>query len=320
VQRLILWGDSQFHPWQEQERPERWETLLNIIETVYQEAVNRKADHIIFLGDLFEDKRRVRTDIFSAVFQELLKGWNRYRIPHYILMGNHDIWNGRSILTPFKHMDGFTVITEPLLEPPLLFVPYGAKVTDSLVDYTVLFSHTELVGGNLGHDVRSIQSMLPEDLLLKRGTRTVCFNGHYHHPQTIKLSDEHVPVHCVGTPAELNWSDADSKVPRGIGFVTIKGQKVTYERIPLNFPRFFNAPSDEATELDFVRNLEEQKRSTKTKTHNDHDTIGGSEMTHAIRGYVVEKRKSGRAGPLTELGIHLYNARTGTNVLKKGGV
>ena len=319
--KLILWGDPQFHPWQEDVRPDRWETLLNIIKIVYKEAADREADRIVFMGDLFEDKRRVRTDIFSAVFQELLKGWNKYKIPHHMLMGNHDRWNWRSILDLFRHMEGFTVYTMgAVLEPPLLFVPYGAEVAEHL-EYTVMFAHSEILGGDLGQGIRSVHSMLPEKALLKKGKRQVCFNGHYHHPQKIVLSDEHIPVVCVGTPAELNWSDADSDTFRGITVVDILGgTKVVHQRIKLNFPRFYNSPNEAAKKGDFVRNLEEQKAQIQTKTHNEHATIGGGNMESAIRGYVSEKGTEKREKTLTDLGIHIYNARTGTNVLKRGGV
>ena len=155
----------------------------------------------------------------------------------------------------------------------------------------------------------SISSTLPDELLLKKGNRTICFNGHYHHPQTIKLSQNHIPVICVGTPAELNWSDADSEIARGIVYVEVAEKQVHYERIPLNFPRFFNSPSSKAKKNDFVRNLEEQKREAQTRTHTNYDIIGGSEITQAIQGYVEEKQKSTRQGTLTELGIHLYNNR-----------
>ena len=138
----------------------------------------------------------------------------------------------------------------------------------------------------------------------------MAFNGHYHHPQKIQLSSDHIPVVCVGSPAELNWSDADSSISRGIMCVELEGSKVKCTRIPTNLPRFFNSPNPEATDRDFVRNLElEKKRNTgNTRVHDKHTVIGGANIKKAIRGYVEETTAANQDGrrTLSELGLTLY--------------
>jgi len=64
-------------------------------------AIPKETDILVHLGDLFEDKFRIETNVYDSVFEAFDKAPGKTKI---IIAGNHDIYNykNESVLRPFS--------------------------------------------------------------------------------------------------------------------------------------------------------------------------------------------------------------------------
>src|SRR3990167_8487607 len=91
---IVVWGDLQAHPWQELERPDRWRELLCVFGMVNRVAKDHDADAIVFLGDLFQNKRTLRADVVGETLIQFARAIEEFDKPYYIMEGNHDLCAG----------------------------------------------------------------------------------------------------------------------------------------------------------------------------------------------------------------------------------
>ena len=104
---------------------------LNFIDWFCQEAINNNADHIIFLGDWFENRSAVN---ISTLHHSYLgaKKLNNLGIPVFFIIGNHDLYqrHTREIYSTiqFHEFSNFTIIDQPTIVPEIdtspLLCPY----------------------------------------------------------------------------------------------------------------------------------------------------------------------------------------------------
>lgn len=318
--KLVIYGDTHFHQFQESDRPDRWKEMLRIIDIVYNVAVREEAEYICHLGDLFETKRAVRTDVAARVMWKILENDRAYSIPHLFIRGNHDSYRGETPLTTLQAAsENISVCnTKPYnniwLFPSLsiLTVPYGCEEVEA-DDYDILLCHAGIRNGHMANGIHTTTSTLPAGLLEKTGRRKICFNGHYHIPQTITTPGQ-VPVICVGAPYHLNWSDADSNLRRrGIIVVTITRERCSYKRIWLNrFPHFYRKRTKDTRPKDFVQEELQNISDVATVVHESADVIGGSNMEDAIEQYTLDRFQGKQDDEyVSEVGIALYRGEGG---------
>ena len=317
--RLVLYGDTHFHPWQEADRPDRWKEMLRVLNIVHETAIREKADLIVHLGDFFLGKRTVRSDVLAraqSLFAEMGEIYNS-DIPQILVAGNHDFFRGHCKLDIFNHVPNVTVWhqTIPYLDYPedvrILIAPYGLTDLPEHTDYDILLTHSDICNGHVANGIHTATSTLPTNLLENIGRRKICFNGHYHIPQTI-TTHGHVPVVCVGAPYHINFSDTDGGA-RGIIVVTITRERCSYKRIWLNrFPHFYRKRTKDTRPKDFVQEELQDISDVATVVHDSADVIGGSNMEDAIEQYTLDMYKGQHDDEyVSEVGIKLYRGEGG---------
>ena len=273
--RIIAWSDLHAHPWQEAERPGRWGDYIRVIREVRAIAAKRKADALVFCGDLFESSRTLRADVASAVYAELLHGNDDSSTPEFYLSGNHDrLQNGHNALEPLRYaLSGGRVIlpSDTVNSPPIVthgicgvvlgFLPNGAVMSNNkqwakhIPPHDILFTHTDIADAYMGGGLRTKSDGVPFRLLMaSRAKVLIC--GHYHHPQSFQRGG--CKCYFVGSPIQNNWSDLETgkSNPRGVLEIDITPQTdalCAVRRIPLTgFPRFLRAGDASAMPEDFI--------------------------------------------------------------------
>jgi DNA repair exonuclease SbcCD nuclease subunit len=286
--KYLVWGDLQMHPWQETQRPDRWRNMLGVVSDVFTQAHKHSVDCIVCLGDLFESKSAVRADVMSETMDCLIGHHRKHNFLSIYISGNHDFYGGESSLTPLGNLQNVHVVADyPLYIPgseASLCIPFGCKnFESSKEDYRILFTHNDIVGARVNKHVLTKESGIPDRFLKRKRVRKAVINGHYHHPQKIIISEDHVPVTCVGSPVQINWSDADSKRERGFLLINETPSAVKLSRIYLpKYPKFYNGNPPEAREgIDFVREVVDRKTSTSSNSNK----IGGTKIGTALTEY-----------------------------------
>jgi len=319
--KLVIWSDSHFHQHQEDLRPDRWKKMLRVMNIVHEVALREKADMIVHLGDFFESKRTVRSDVLAlaqSLFAEMSEVHNS-EIPQMLISGNHDSFRGYCKLDIFNHVPNVVVWyqTMPILnyknskgwhneDVKLLIAPYGITDPPCDVDYDILLCHADICKGEMAKGIVTNTSTLPTSLLEKTGRRKICFNGHYHIPQVIRQKG-HVPVVCVGAPYHLNWNDANGG-PRGIIVADFTKEKCTYKRVWLTqFPQFFRKRTKDTRPNDFVQEEIQDVSDVATTVHESHEIVGGNDMSTAIEQYTLDVYRGERTDEVVStLGKELY--------------
>lgn len=261
MKKFIVFSDAQFHPWQETTHPELWVRMTNVITKSFKLANKRKAD-VLFLGDLFESKRAVRSDISSVVYRKLATCLKKFpSTKFHFVAGNHDQYAGvftQEALRLNENVVMHTGSSPSYIDEELgvVALPYGASVSATL-PYRVLCSHVDIKGATMGSGVKAEESSVDDGLFRKAGRRELVLNGHYHVPQHMK-NRRQVDIWCVGAPFQHNWNDARySKIPRGLWELTVTEHRALFRRalILKSYPRFYMSESDKdyRPSIDFIR-------------------------------------------------------------------
>lgn len=306
--QFIVFGDTQFHQWSETERPDHWKTHVNVLCTAFKLAHKEHAD-IIFLGDLFESKRSVRSDVQALVYSTLVKAMRKYPCTFHFIAGNHDQYAGVCTQSALRlgpqyvvhDYDYPTYINEGL---GIVALPYGASV-DPALEYSVLCSHIDIRGAILGTGIKSESSSVDECLFDKGYERKLVLNGHYHVPHKI---DMEVPIQCIGAPFQHNWNDARyADVPRGLWLLDMGGKSPTVTMaMPLDkYPRFYTSLNNKnyREEIDFIRAPIENAAGI---VREESVVISRKDPTEFIPAYVCDRMEDeGRRKGLIRAGLAL---------------
>lgn len=169
----------------------RLENLINSINFVESQSCVHNADAIIYLGDFF-DASTLNYNEITALSQV---HWN-HNIPHYFLVGNHEIATidtTRSTAHIFKGIgNNFITIDEPISiqqeNCSLCFLPYIRENWKPINEYfpdassKIVFSHNDIKGIQMG------QWLSKDGLDLNDISEncTLFFNGHLHNNQQVK--------------------------------------------------------------------------------------------------------------------------------------
>ncbi len=268
--RVLVWGDIQSHPWQEHERPGRLQDVLDSIHWVYAQAKEKDVNMIVFMGDLFESKRSVRSDVFTKTIytlNELNADAASRGISLKAIAGNHDLYNGECTLDSVEHWDvcNGSVGISRIGGFPLGFIPYNAVLPDVVSDpyqafYAeplLYFAHADLKNIRMSTGFTSKTTTLPDWVFQvdKNRAAHAILNGHYHSPATVYPVSGGLPTWVVGAPMEYSWSDVDSSRVRGCVYLEVDNglKKVTQKHLENEAaPRFVSDPKN-ARVNDFIR-------------------------------------------------------------------
>lgn len=184
---------------------------LNYIDWFCKQAIDNKADHVVFLGDWFENRSAVNISTLHYSYLGAKK-LNDLGIPVFFIIGNHDLYHRHTrevystinfhAFSNFNIIDTPTIVndieTNPLLCPYLFAYEYP-----SLMDYNSVetwWGHFEFKGFIVtGYNI--VMQSGPDHTAFN-GPKYI-FSGHFHKRQ------RGGNVIYIGNTFPTNFSDAD---------------------------------------------------------------------------------------------------------------
>jgi DNA repair exonuclease SbcCD nuclease subunit len=180
-------------------------TLLKYALWIKRLCVERGINHIIQLGDVFDNRNQISVETLNIVskFFEILKDFTID-----ITIGNHDaLYNDHSkvnSLVPFKEHPNITIHENVTKRGDMVFTGWGVKLED-IPECRLLFGHYDTIGFELQKGKVSSHGFKASDLMEK--VSGAVYTGHYHRPQLRHYNKK--PLHYVGSAYPLDWNDAD---------------------------------------------------------------------------------------------------------------
>ena len=175
------------------------------------EAIRRRANYIIILGDLTEAKDR-HSAVLSNAIADGLKQLDT-AAPTIVLMGNHDYISPETPFFRWLQYTGVEYFIEPtkrtLGDAKCLFLPHTRAVRAyaegyRMSDFDYIFAHQTFHGASIGGGRRL--DGLPSDTFT--GTRARVYCGDVHVPQRL------ANIEYVGAPYHVDFGD--EYIPRVI--------------------------------------------------------------------------------------------------------
>jgi hypothetical protein len=183
---------------------------LEYVEWFCNEVREADADTVIFMGDWFDNRSRLRVDTIDYSWQaiELLAALKR---EVWWLAGNHDLFfrNHRSVHSLPYLTNKFHIVNELLEVGDCLMAPWLVGNEFSEVpgyDVKYIFGHFELPLFLLNENVS-----MPDRGGLHADHFTECdavFSGHFHKRQ-LKVNDHGIPVWYIGNCFPHDFNDVD---------------------------------------------------------------------------------------------------------------
>lgn len=179
---------------------------------------------LIIAGDLLDTKAIMRAECVNAILGIL----DQSSVPVYIMVGNHDRINEKSLDTALWCLDYLPclhVINTPVSVGNLLLMPYISDVEDwkarlkMYPDHKIVIAHQGFKGAKMGHYIVDKSSIDPETV------KDYCiWSGHYHARQTLGT------VSYIGNPYTLTFGEANDP-PKGFQVLFSDGSA---EFVPTN--------------------------------------------------------------------------------------
>jgi DNA repair exonuclease SbcCD nuclease subunit len=211
---------------------------LNYIDWFCKQAAIYQPDHIVFLGDWFENRSAVNISTLHYSYLGAKK-LNNLNIPIYFIIGNHDCFHkhSREIYSTvhFHEFSNFHVINVPTIvesiEGSPLFCPYlfhhEYQLLQNYKKSKVWWGHFEFQGFIItGSSIRMKSGPNPDDF---EGPTRI-FSGHFHKRQ------EYKNIYYIGNVFPTNFNDAND-TERGCVFYDYMTNTIT----PINWtdcPKF----------------------------------------------------------------------------------
>ena len=206
-ERAAVFTDIHFGAKSDAEQHNR--DCLDYVTWFCRQVEEQHADTVIFMGDWFDNRSRLRVDTINYSWEAIrkLEGLNR---SVFWLVGNHDIYfrHHRGIhALPYLESENFYVINELAEVENCLFAPWltGNEFTE-VPGYEVkyVFGHFELPLFLLNENI-----VMPDKGGLHADHFTQCdavFSGHFHKRQ-LKVNEHGIPVYYIGNAFPLNFND-----------------------------------------------------------------------------------------------------------------
>jgi len=220
--KVLLTGD--IHVAAHKDSLRRLQHCLDALKWVFETALEKEAHHIIFLGDLFQDREKIQVLPYQRTYEIIKKyvGEEGSPLKLHMLIGNHDMWFADKLdissIIPLGSIPNVNIITKcetiNIEGLDIDFLPFTLNPLDELEHFAysqspVLCGHIALHGAQLNtfyktHADVSVEyegDMVNVDAEKFRPWRRV-FLGHYHAAQRIDN------IEYVGSPLEINFAEA----------------------------------------------------------------------------------------------------------------
>lgn len=190
--------------------------LIILINQVLNYLKDKKSlDYdLVFVGDIYNDKAIIRSEIQSFLYNLLKDISNKFR-KIYVLAGNHDLENkdsDKSSLGIFKYIFKNIIIIDSTYQvhDDCLFVPYknnAEKFNDIISKYASnniknIFCHQAINGFLLNNSMSCSDGIAIKNLLNFNGN---ILAGHFHKPQNNKN------IYYIGSAWSQNFSEANDE-------------------------------------------------------------------------------------------------------------
>lgn len=217
----------------------RFEDISSALHHSVDHAVRVQANCFACLGDLCDPDVNMVPFRALNVVAKLIMHLYANNIPSIWIAGNHDViedGSGATTLTPLRALqalkmnDGTDAVR--ICETPSVFEFAGCSMlalpfTPTVNGYDptqfvaaqldtdyplVILSHLAVTGVQPGEETtkmpRGRDIVLPDGMLRSRAAPTLVLQGHYHRRQVFRGNG--VPVHVVGSLAQLNFGEEDN--------------------------------------------------------------------------------------------------------------
>lgn len=267
--KAAVFGD--LHLGDKSDSPVHNQDCLDYIAWFCAEARKAKVDLIIFVGDWFDNRSRLRLDTISAGDQALQA--LREVAPVIMITGNHDMFlkNSRSIISisPYAEWEGVTVINECTVIDGVGFCPFlvGTEYLEVInMKAKYIFGHFELPKFLMNSSIEMPDhgGLNSENFIQTE----MVFSGHFHQRQ-VKRNKKNVPVWYIGSPFGMDFNDVND-TKRGMMLLSWGGDPefIDWEDGPL-YQRFTTEEIVDILENGDIRTITRPKSILEIK-----DTMG----------------------------------------------
>lgn len=227
--KIAIFSDIHIHP--HSSSFDKLNNCLDCLEWIYSETKKRGIKYLIFIGDLFHDRRSINTYAYHKTY-DILKKY-KDDITSFYLLGNHDIYykNKTTVNSVSPISEIVNVIDKPttisIEDRDFDFLPYTEDPIESFSHLgmsDILFGHLSVPEAILNSkyntkyrsdDIVQEIKETPKEYLDKYKK---VFLGHFHYKQKISESIEY-----VGSPLQISFNEAMDKK----GFIIFNAD--TYE-------------------------------------------------------------------------------------------
>lgn len=201
----------------------------NFVKWFVSQCVKYEADHIVFLGDWFEERDSINS-VTTTYAMDCATLLNSLGIPVFFIVGNHDLYyrDNRDVYASYIYssLENFVLIDQPLVVQdtlvPTLYAPflfeeeYGSL--SKYFDIPVWMGHFEFKGFILtGDTFRKDTGPDPDNFSAPEHI----FSGHFHKRQAAKN------VSYIGNAFPMDFGDINDNA-RGMAIFDYESSEVQY--------------------------------------------------------------------------------------------
>lgn len=229
-------------------RNSRLENCLRVFDILKEQALKRKIDKILLLGDIFDSANYLDTEAYGDVY-ERLEEIHKEKIETVIVPGNHDYLfrSNKSVHTLKAFRKVATIIEEPstIWKNEVRIIPFMENQEDikkairySYYSYqdqpvpelpSILAVHCAVSGAKPGATgYKAIADITVQDLMPKHFKLVIL--GDFHRHQYLDKN-----VFYLGSPLHQSFNEGHNPC---IWDITLKNGKIRTVKIPTNLPKF----------------------------------------------------------------------------------
>lgn len=201
----------------------------NFVKWFVSQCVKHEADHIVFLGDWFEERDSINS-VTTTYAMDCATLLNSLDIPVFFIVGNHDLYyrDNRDVYASYIYssLENFVLIDQPLVTQdtlvPTMYAPflfeeeYGSL--SKYFDIPIWMGHFEFKGFILtGDTFRKDTGPDPDNF----SSPDHIFSGHFHKRQAAKN------VSYIGNAFPMDYGDINDNA-RGMAIFDYESSEIQY--------------------------------------------------------------------------------------------
>lgn len=212
------------------------EDCKQYIDWFLSNCKNHNIDHIVFLGDWFEERDSINS-LTSKYGMDAANALNEFGVPVFFIIGNHDLYyrDNRDVYASYayKHLNNFIIVDAPIVYTETykktLFTPFlfedEYSTLSSYFDIPIWMGHFEFKGFVITGDTIVKESgpdpnnfSIPDHI----------FSGHFHKRQQSKN------ITYIGNAFPMDFGDANDN-DRGMAiydYITDHIEFINWEECP----------------------------------------------------------------------------------------